>query len=457
MYAVIDIETTGGNYRWGRITEIAIFIHNGKEITEEYSTLINPEMPIPAFISQLTGISDEMVQDAPTFEEVAPEIARITEGMIFVAHNSQFDYHFVRHEFRRMGLEYERSTLCTVRLSRKIIPQQPSYSLGKLCSQLGIELQDRHRAGGDAAATVKLLELLISLDKEKQLQANIVWKQPESAFNQYLQNTKIEDIPQSPGILYLMGEEEELLYIDSTRNMRRQLLAHLNNKRGRATFNIRQKIKDVHFEETGTYLIAQLRAQEEVLRQKPSLNALPKTTGSTPKRWHVVPDLQLDGYLHLLLKREEPTGKARTWSSKKEALAVLEKLSKDYKLCHVYSALQSTAAPHCNHTHSPWCLGACRQQKASEAYNQRVHEALLSLEENNNQLILEKGRSPREKSLIKIENSNYVSWGYLSLEENTYNLSHLLDCKTIACHSPEAVGIAQKYILKNNVQQIISY
>lgn len=456
MYAVIDIETTGGNYRWGRITEIAIFIHNGKEITAEYSTLINPEMPIPAFISQLTGISDEMVQDAPTFDEVAPEIARITEGQIFVAHNSQFDYHFVRHEFRRLEQEYERPTLCTVRLSRKIIPQLPSYSLGKLCDQLGIDMQNRHRAGGDAAATVKLLELLFSLDKENQLQESIVWKQPESAFNKYLQNTKIEDIPQSPGILYLMGQEEELLYIDSTRNMRKQLLSHLNNKKGGATFNIRQKIKDVHFEETGTYLIAQLRAQEEVLKQGPTLNPIPKAT-SIAKKWHIIPDLQLDGYLHLLLKRQEPTGICSTYNSKKEAMAALEKLCKTHKLCPAFCSLKSPAAVPCSSSQETNCLGACQQQEATEPYNQRVQELLLSLEKNNNQLILEKGRTPGEKALIKIENSNYVSWGYLSLEESGYTLPHLLDCSTILCKAPEALSIARKYILKNNVQQIISY
>lgn len=455
MYAVIDIETTGGNYRWGRITEIAIFIHNGKEVTEEYSTLINPLMPIPPFISQLTGITNEMVQDAPTFEEVAPTIASLTEGKIFVAHNSQFDYHFVRHEFRRMEQEYERPTLCTVRLSRKLIPQQPSYSLGKLCNQLGIELQDRHRAGGDAAATVKLLELLLSQDQNQQLQANIVWKQPESAFNQYLQNTRIEDLPQSPGILYLMGDEEEVLYIDSARNIRKRLLSHLNNKGGRATFNIRQKIRDVHYEETGTHLIAQLRAQEELLKQKPTLNTAPKTKTAT-KKWYIIPDLQLDGYLHLLLQRDEPTGISTTFATKKEALTALEKLTKAHRLCMGYTPLQK-AGQACEKPHTTFCMGACRGQEAAEVYNQRINAALLSLEENNNQLIVEKGRTPMEKSLIKIENSNYVSWGYMSLEDNSYNLNHLLDCKTIACQSSEALGIAQKYILKNNVQQIISY
>lgn len=455
MYAVIDIETTGGNYRWGRITEIAIFIHNGKEVTEEFSTLINPKMPIPPFISQLTGITNEMVEDAPTFEEVAPTIAQLTRDKVFVAHNSQFDYHFVRHEFRRMEQEYERPTLCTVRLSRKLIPHQPSYSLGKLCDQLGIALQDRHRAGGDAAATVKLLELLISEDHHKQLEANIIWKQPESAFNQYLQNTRIEDLPQSPGILYLMGEEEEVLYIDSARNIRKRLISHLNNKGGRATFNIRQKIKDVHFEETGTYLIAQLRAQEEVLRQKPSLNKAAKVSAPA-KKWHIMPDFQLDGYLHLSLQRQETSGTAATFSTKKEALTALEKLSHVHRLCQGHTPLQKAGQP-CEKQHAAFCQGACRNLEAAEEYNQRVVAALQSLEENNNRLIVEKGRTPMEKALIKIENSNYVSWGYLSLEESSYNLTHLLDCKTIACQSADALGIAQKYILKNNVQQIFSY
>lgn len=455
MYAVIDIETTGGNYRWGSITEIAIFIHDGNKVTEEFSTLINPGIPIPSFITQLTGISDEMVQDAPAFAEVADIIATLTKDCIFVAHNAQFDYNFIRHEFRKLGQEYERPTLCTVRLSRKIIPNLASYSLGKLCDQLGIALDNRHRAGGDAAATVKLLELVFERDTENQLNASISWQQPGSEYDKYLQNTKIEDLPPSAGLIYFFGTGDELLYIDSARNIRRRVISLLKNKGGRGTFNIRQQLKDVAFEETGTYLIAQLRAHEEIVKNKPLRNAIPAQSAK-PKRWYILPDLQLDGYYHLQLERQESNGRMLSFRTKKEALNALEELCTSFELCTAYTALARPAAA-CTETGHTKCKGACQSLEPAENYNKRINAALQSLEESNNQLIVEKGRNPSEKALIKIENSHFVSWGYLNLQDNNFNVSSLLECATTACRTPEATEIAQKYLLKNNVQQIISY
>ncbi len=460
MYAVIDIETTGGNFRWGRITEIAIFIHNGKEVVEEYSTLVNPEMPIPSFITNLTGISNEMVANAPVFEEIAPEINRITEGKIFVAHNSQFDYSFVRHEFRRMGQEYDRPTLCTVRASRKIIPGQLSYSLGKLCDQLSIQLENRHRAKGDAAATVKLLELLLDTDKENKLGSLVAEQQPSSPYNKYLGNTKLEDLPQSPGIIYFTGQDDELLYIDSARNIRKKVLTHLRNKGGRSTVHMRDRLKEVDYEETGTYLIAQLRAKEEIIKMKPLLNPVPKTV-NTPKRWCIVPDIQLDGYIRLKLERIPHNGTPGSFRTKKEALEVIEKLISGNQLCASFTPLVESSARAkggvCVNGHKIYCKGACREEENPEDYNQRIDAALQSLDTNKNQLIVEKGRNPQEKALIKIENSFSVSWGYLNLEEKPVNLDQLLECSTTVCKSPEATDIAQNYLLKNNVQQIFSY
>ncbi|HSI91826.1 MAG TPA: 3'-5' exonuclease, partial [Adhaeribacter sp.] len=143
LYAIIDIETTGGQPAQDRITEIAIFIHDGHQITDKFHTLVNPQRPIPYFISNLTGITDEMVRDAPKFHEVAKEIVQFTEGKIFVAHNVRFDYSFVKKEFADLGYTYQRKTLCTVRLSRSLIPGLPSYSLGKLCKSIDIPLELR--------------------------------------------------------------------------------------------------------------------------------------------------------------------------------------------------------------------------------------------------------------------------------------------------------------------------
>ncbi len=167
MFAIIDIETTGGNCSQGKITEIAIFIHDGKQVINEFSTLVNPQMPIPPFVQRLTGITDQMVSTAPKFYEVAKEIVLITQNTTIIAHNSKFDYSFIKEEFKNLGYSFVREHLCTVKLSRKYIPFRASYSLGKLCKDLGIQVANRHRAKGDAEATVKLFEMILQENPEE--------------------------------------------------------------------------------------------------------------------------------------------------------------------------------------------------------------------------------------------------------------------------------------------------
>jgi len=162
LYAIIDIETTGQASSTGKITEIAIYIHNGFTITDSFSTLINPECYIPEFITRLTGIDNEMVRTAPRFYEIAGKIVEVTQDKVFVAHNVSFDYRFIQEEFKRLGFNYQRKTMCTVKMGRKFLPGYKSYSLGKLCKELGISIKNRHRANGDALATVRLFELILA-------------------------------------------------------------------------------------------------------------------------------------------------------------------------------------------------------------------------------------------------------------------------------------------------------
>ncbi len=167
LYCIVDIETTGKTAREGKITEIAIFVHNGQKVIDSFSSLINPECHIPYFITKLTGIDDEMVKDSPRFYELAKKIVELTAGSIFVAHNASLDYRFVREEFSRLGYEYKRKTICTVKWGRKYLPGHASYSLGKLCSELDIPINGRHRAAGDALATVRLFEILLTKHEQE--------------------------------------------------------------------------------------------------------------------------------------------------------------------------------------------------------------------------------------------------------------------------------------------------
>lgn len=168
LFTIIDIETTGQSYKDGKITEIALYRHNGIEVVDEFSSLINPECSIPYFITKLTGIDDAMVARAPKFYEVAKQIVEMTAGSTFVAHNVSFDYKFIQEEFRRLGYDYKRKTMCTVQMSRKYLPGHRSYSLGNICADLKIEIDGRHRAAGDALATVKLFELIMQKHQLRQ-------------------------------------------------------------------------------------------------------------------------------------------------------------------------------------------------------------------------------------------------------------------------------------------------
>ncbi|MFO7827201.1 MAG: 3'-5' exonuclease, partial [Bacteroidales bacterium] len=199
MYAIIDIETTGLSPLRNKIIEIAIFIHDGQKIINEYSSLIHPECNISANITRLTGITNEMVADAPKFWEIAKDIVLLTEGKTFVAHNASFDYNFVRNEFKSLGYDFKREKLCTVQLSRKIIPKRKSYSLGKLCNELNIPVNGRHRAAGDALATVKLFELLLKTDP------TLAGLKSGKFFN--INTSIIKNLPDATGVYYFHNQQ----------------------------------------------------------------------------------------------------------------------------------------------------------------------------------------------------------------------------------------------------------
>lgn len=168
MYAIVDIETSGGNYQTAKITEIAIIIFDGEKICDSFVSLINPECYIPDFITKITGITNEMVKNSPKFYEVARKIVEITANRIFVAHNANFDYNFIKKEFKELGYDFSRKTICTVELSRKLMPNHASYSLGNICNDLNITINGRHRAEGDATATTELFRRLLVINNQNQ-------------------------------------------------------------------------------------------------------------------------------------------------------------------------------------------------------------------------------------------------------------------------------------------------
>lgn len=284
MYAIVDIETTGGKFNEEGITEIAIHKFDGKKVVDQLITLVNPLKPIQPFVVQLTGINDKMLVKAPKFHEVAKQIINITEGCILVAHNANFDYRILKTEFKRLGYNYLKDTLCTVELSRKLIPGQDSYSLGKLCRSLGIPMSDRHRANGDAVATVKLFKMLLNKDREKMIITANVKSEGKLKYKEKTTTTTtisndfvklIEKSPRKTGVFYVHNKNGDIIYIGKHKNIRsgvNQLLLR-TSKRAKT---LHKKIGDISFEETGSVLIAAIKSNEEILANKPYYNTLSK-------------------------------------------------------------------------------------------------------------------------------------------------------------------------------------
>ncbi|MCU0398590.1 MAG: exonuclease domain-containing protein, partial [Cyclobacteriaceae bacterium] len=230
MYAIVDIETTGGYADHHRITEIAIYHHNGIEITDHFYTLINPGRRIPPFITGLTGITSEMVEQAPPFEEVAESIYALLEGRVFVAHNAHFDYSFLKKEFEQAGIAWSAKKLCTVRLSRKIIPGLRSYSLGSLAESLGIHIKNRHRAGGDAEATAKIFSLLLNRDASGHISKSLKRNSGETILPPNLPKEEFDRLPAKPGVYYFLNERSHVIYVGKANNIKKRIAGHFTGE-----------------------------------------------------------------------------------------------------------------------------------------------------------------------------------------------------------------------------------
>lgn len=277
IYSVIDVETTGGSPKSSKITEIAIYKHDGERVIDEFVSLVNPEMPIPEFVANLTRINDQMVENAPKFYEIAKKIIEFTENTVFVAHNVGFDYGMIRSEFRRLGYDFRLPHLCTVRSSRHFIPDQDSYSLGKLSRSLGIELKGRHRAGGDALATAKLLSLLVEKAAGK-LNQFIQDELNPSFLHPALNLDLIEEIPNRSGIYKFFDETNQLIYLGKSNAVRTSIEQHLRNRSTKKSAQWCSEITRVEFELTGTELIASILEHQLMKKGKPKFNR------SSPRR-----------------------------------------------------------------------------------------------------------------------------------------------------------------------------
>lgn len=267
MFSILDIETTGGKFDEEGITEIAIHRYDGHEVTDTFISLVNPERPIQPYVQKLTGINGNMLRSAPKFHEVAKRVVEITQNTVLVAHNAQFDYRILRTEFRRLGYDFQRETLCTVDLAKRLIPEAESHSLGKLARSLGIPVSDRHRANGDALATLGLLKVLLTRDTSKTIIREII--RPESLGElSDRQLSLVRSVPDDTGVYYLYDKDGEILYLDSSSDMKKGVNLHFTGE-GLHSRVLRKRTRQVQFERTGSRLLADLKAHNEIRANRP--------------------------------------------------------------------------------------------------------------------------------------------------------------------------------------------
>lgn len=426
MYAIVDIETTGGFAGRNKITEVAIYVHNGDKVVDSYSTLINPEQEIPHYITGLTGIDQQMVDNAPTFGQVAEKIHALLEKKVFVAHNVHFDYSFIKRELERHGFRFSPKKVCTVRLSREILPGFKSYGLGKLCEQLNIQIKNRHRAGGDAEATAILFDMLLKKNPGF-VEYAIKRTSGETKLPPNLPKEEYEDLPEQAGVYYFIDAHGEIIYVGKAKNIKKRITSHFSGtSKNRRNQYIRNEIHHIEYELTGTELVALLLESTEIKRLWPKYNRSQKFR---PNQWAIYRYEDRDGYIRLNINKLTKGIQAEaTFYSHADAWQFLIEKVKDFDLCPKLCGIQKSTGACFDYKYGQ-CKGACDYKETASEYNIRLEEALAAFSPaEKSYAILGAGRHEEEQSVILVENGIYHGFGFY---ENELAFTGIDDVKNV--------------------------
>lgn len=411
LYAIVDIETTGSYAAGNGITEIAIVTHDGRQVVDFYETLINPHQQIPYFIERLTGINNNMVADAPSFSEVAETIHELLKDKVFVAHNVNFDYSFIKHHLEASGYTLGAKKLCTVRMARKIVPGMSSYSLGKLCHQLGINHANHHRAGGDAMATADLFALLVANDKEDVITTMLKGRNREQYLPPHLPVQQVDSLPPVPGVYYFYNVAGKAVYVGKAKNLKRRVKSHFsNNKTGKQKQDFLRDIHRISYKECATDLMAHILESTEIRRLWPIYNRSQR--GYLPKfGLYVYEDQQ--GYKRFTIEKNKQVYKpVHTFNTLIEGHNRIRELISEFGLCARLCNL-AKGADCANGVYAEGCNGQCTRLKAKK-YNRRVDDAIKWLHKQLPTFAyVDKGITDDEQSCILVNKGAFYGMGYL--------------------------------------------
>ncbi len=393
-----------------------------------------------------------MLRHAPKFYEVAKRIVEITEDCILVAHNAQFDNRILKTEFKRLGFEFERKTLCTVELAKDLMPGQASYSLGKLVRSLGIPVTDRHRASGDALATVKLFKMLLDKDTTKNIIQQSIRLNPKHQLEPRHIDI-IEQIPSITGVYYIHKADGEIIYIGKSNNIKKRINQHFTNTNQKSK-KIQQQVATVTYDATGSELVALLKESEEIKRLKPIHNRALRRNIFTHALYSFKDE---NNYINLKIDivdgRKKPI---TTFSNRQSGKSFITKAVEDYDLCQKLTGLYKTKTS-CFNYDIKTCNGACINKELPEVYNQRV-EALITKNsyKNKNMVIIDKGRDIDERSAILIENGVFKGLGHFNLNYQINNIEVLESIITPMTNNRDTQHIIQNYLRKNKRLKIVT-
>lgn len=426
MYAIVDIETTGGNAGTGSITEIAILISDGKEVLHRYSTLINPMRPIPIFIEKLTGITDAMVSKAPVFAQVASEVHELLQNKVFIAHNVNFDYSFVSHQLAQQGYKLQVKKLCTVRLSRKIFAGFQKYSLGHLCRSLEIDINSRHRAMGDADATTLLFHKLLQADKEQQIDAMLKKGSRESYLPIHLSANDIERLPNTPGIYYFHDKKGKVIYVGKAKKLKKRVTSHFsNNDVSKRKQELMREVSRISYKECGNEFMMGIVESIEIKRLWPAFNASQKRF---EHRFGICSYTDMRGIERLgIVKKRKHLQTHINFPLMADGFRLLKRISKDHGLCPKMCFLQDEKIA-CTGMEENYCEGICEEKENTAGYNQKVKAAISALlQESPSLAVYGKGRKPGETSCVLIGKNDFLATGFLESSSILTNKEDLMN------------------------------
>lgn len=263
-YVIVDVETSGGHPFETRVTEISIQVSNGKDLIASYTTLINPTVKIPPYVRRLTGITNEMTDSAPKFRQVAKEIYKFVNEAVFVAHNVAFDYNVLKSEFKRIGIDWEAERLCTVKASRRIFPEKKSYSLGNLSQELNITIENRHRAEGDARATLELFHMLMESNSSMLLETVSAETKDFLLYEKY-SHLKLHTVPNKTGYVTIHNSKGEIVYAKSGTSLKKLVMSYIKHA---DKTNPENDIAEIKCTLTGSPLLAKILEKEHRAKNK---------------------------------------------------------------------------------------------------------------------------------------------------------------------------------------------